>query len=310
MVRALMCLELILNAVNMNLITFSDLFDSRQLKGDNFSIFVIAIAAAEAAIGPTIPKLCKHVGRSPPKHHKNQLTSAYRERHDRGGQRTLLHQLSTKHHKNQLTSAYRERHDRDDQLTLLHQLITLSQSPSTIHSTFQFGFNQVTTVHLKPGYYYVHFSVFYVHLKPGYYYVHFSVFYVHLKPGYYYVHFSVFYVHLKPGYYYVHFFVFYVHLKPGYYYVHFFEPFGFIRFHLLHLPIGFKLWFHQVSLASPSNWLQTGYYYHVHFSMSTFLNPLVSPGFTSNWFQPGYYYVHFSRSTFLNPSVSLAPPRF
>ncbi|CAN6476565.1 unnamed protein product [Victoria cruziana] len=54
MVRALMCLELILNAINMNLVTFSDLFDSHQLKGDIFSIFVIAIAAAEAVIGPTI----------------------------------------------------------------------------------------------------------------------------------------------------------------------------------------------------------------------------------------------------------------
>nr|YP_010624717.1 NADH-plastoquinone oxidoreductase subunit 4L [Alphonsea hainanensis]WBG68674.1 NADH-plastoquinone oxidoreductase subunit 4L [Alphonsea hainanensis] len=54
MVRALMCLELILNAVNINLVTFSNLFDSRQLKGDIFSIFVIAIAAAEAAIGPAI----------------------------------------------------------------------------------------------------------------------------------------------------------------------------------------------------------------------------------------------------------------
>eukprot|EP00268_Persea_americana_P066694 TRINITY_DN9113_c0_g1_i1.p3 TRINITY_DN9113_c0_g1~~TRINITY_DN9113_c0_g1_i1.p3 ORF type:complete len:107 (-),score=1.03 TRINITY_DN9113_c0_g1_i1:2196-2516(-) len=54
MVRALMCLELILNAVNINLVTFSDLFDSRQLKGDIFSIFVIAIAAAEAAIGLAI----------------------------------------------------------------------------------------------------------------------------------------------------------------------------------------------------------------------------------------------------------------
>nr|YP_009670126.1 NADH dehydrogenase subunit E [Azima tetracantha]QCW95445.1 NADH dehydrogenase subunit E [Azima tetracantha] len=51
MVRALMCLELILNAVNMNFITFSYFFDNRQLKGDIFSIFVIAIAAAEAAIG-------------------------------------------------------------------------------------------------------------------------------------------------------------------------------------------------------------------------------------------------------------------
>nr|YP_009240188.1 NADH-plastoquinone oxidoreductase subunit 4L [Sciadopitys verticillata]AMO00716.1 NADH-plastoquinone oxidoreductase subunit 4L [Sciadopitys verticillata]BAW34607.1 NADH-plastoquinone oxidoreductase subunit 4L [Sciadopitys verticillata]BCK60776.1 NADH-plastoquinone oxidoreductase subunit 4L [Sciadopitys verticillata] len=54
MVRALMCLELILNAVNLNLVTFSDSFDSRQVKGDIFSIFVIAIAAAEAAIGLAI----------------------------------------------------------------------------------------------------------------------------------------------------------------------------------------------------------------------------------------------------------------
>nr|YP_009973797.1 NADH-plastoquinone oxidoreductase subunit 4L [Ruppia brevipedunculata]QHB79443.1 NADH-plastoquinone oxidoreductase subunit 4L [Ruppia sinensis]QNH93605.1 NADH-plastoquinone oxidoreductase subunit 4L [Ruppia brevipedunculata]WDD57523.1 NADH-plastoquinone oxidoreductase subunit 4L [Ruppia mongolica] len=54
MVKALMCLELILNSVNINLVTFSDLFDSRQLKGDIFSIFVIGIAAAEAAIGLAI----------------------------------------------------------------------------------------------------------------------------------------------------------------------------------------------------------------------------------------------------------------
>lgn len=39
------------------LLTFSDFVDSRQLKGNIFSIFVIAIAAiaaAEAAIGPAI----------------------------------------------------------------------------------------------------------------------------------------------------------------------------------------------------------------------------------------------------------------
>nr|QYB22822.1 NADH-plastoquinone oxidoreductase subunit 4L [Widdringtonia nodiflora]BBN67067.1 NADH-plastoquinone oxidoreductase subunit 4L [Widdringtonia schwarzii] len=54
MVKALMCLELILNAVNLNLVTFSDFFDSRQVKGDIFSIFIIAIAAAEAAIGLAI----------------------------------------------------------------------------------------------------------------------------------------------------------------------------------------------------------------------------------------------------------------
>nr|QXO02881.1 NADH-plastoquinone oxidoreductase subunit E [Cheirostylis montana] len=33
MVRALMCLELILNSVNINFIVFSNRFDSRQLKG-------------------------------------------------------------------------------------------------------------------------------------------------------------------------------------------------------------------------------------------------------------------------------------
>nr|YP_009299161.1 NADH-plastoquinone oxidoreductase subunit 4L [Pelargonium exhibens]YP_009299648.1 NADH-plastoquinone oxidoreductase subunit 4L [Pelargonium myrrhifolium]YP_009299938.1 NADH-plastoquinone oxidoreductase subunit 4L [Pelargonium trifidum]YP_009300057.1 NADH-plastoquinone oxidoreductase subunit 4L [Pelargonium tetragonum]YP_009339113.1 NADH-plastoquinone oxidoreductase subunit 4L [Pelargonium quinquelobatum]YP_784129.1 NADH dehydrogenase subunit 4L [Pelargonium x hortorum]Q06FQ2.1 RecName: Ful len=54
MIRALMSLELMLNGVNLNFVTFSDFFDSRQLKGDIFSIFVIAIAAAEAAIGPAI----------------------------------------------------------------------------------------------------------------------------------------------------------------------------------------------------------------------------------------------------------------
>nr|YP_010187339.1 NADH-plastoquinone oxidoreductase subunit 4L [Utricularia tenuicaulis]QWZ47726.1 NADH-plastoquinone oxidoreductase subunit 4L [Utricularia tenuicaulis] len=54
MVRALMCLELILNSVNINFITFSNILDNRQLRGDIFSIFVIAIAAAEAAIGPAI----------------------------------------------------------------------------------------------------------------------------------------------------------------------------------------------------------------------------------------------------------------
>lgn len=54
MVRALMCLELIVNSVNINLVTFSDIFDTRQLKGNIFSIFIIAVAAAEAAIGLAI----------------------------------------------------------------------------------------------------------------------------------------------------------------------------------------------------------------------------------------------------------------
>ena len=54
MVKALMCFELILNAVTINFVTFSDFFYSHQLKGNVFSIFVIAIAAAKAAIGPAI----------------------------------------------------------------------------------------------------------------------------------------------------------------------------------------------------------------------------------------------------------------
>ncbi|MBO0139451.1 NADH-quinone oxidoreductase subunit K, partial [Vibrio sp. Vb2736] len=38
----------------MNFVTFSDFFDNSQLKGEIFCIFVIAIAAAEAAIGLAI----------------------------------------------------------------------------------------------------------------------------------------------------------------------------------------------------------------------------------------------------------------
>nr|YP_010463860.1 NADH-plastoquinone oxidoreductase subunit 4L [Anemia phyllitidis]UUL71126.1 NADH-plastoquinone oxidoreductase subunit 4L [Anemia phyllitidis] len=54
MVRALMCLELILNAVNINLTTFSNFVDNQRITGEIFSLFVIAIAAAEAAIGSSI----------------------------------------------------------------------------------------------------------------------------------------------------------------------------------------------------------------------------------------------------------------
>nr|YP_009667946.1 NdhE [Radula japonica]QCW58721.1 NdhE [Radula japonica] len=51
LVRALMCLELVLNAVNINLVTFSSFFDKLKIKGEIFSIFVISTAAAEATIG-------------------------------------------------------------------------------------------------------------------------------------------------------------------------------------------------------------------------------------------------------------------
>jgi len=45
----LMSIELILNAVNINLIAFSRYFG--QVHGQVFAIFVIAIAVAEAAVG-------------------------------------------------------------------------------------------------------------------------------------------------------------------------------------------------------------------------------------------------------------------
>nr|YP_009514534.1 NADH-plastoquinone oxidoreductase subunit 4L [Lygodium microphyllum]AXG76132.1 NADH-plastoquinone oxidoreductase subunit 4L [Lygodium microphyllum] len=54
MVRALMCIELIFNAVNMNFIAFSNSFENSRLEGEIFSLFIIAVAAAEAAIGLSI----------------------------------------------------------------------------------------------------------------------------------------------------------------------------------------------------------------------------------------------------------------
>lgn len=54
MIRALMCLELMLNGVNINLIAFSNYLDPLEIKGQVFVIFIIAVAAAEAAIGLAI----------------------------------------------------------------------------------------------------------------------------------------------------------------------------------------------------------------------------------------------------------------
>jgi NADH-quinone oxidoreductase subunit K len=45
----LMSIELILNAVNVNLVAFSRLFD--HVNGQIFAIFVITVAVAEAAVG-------------------------------------------------------------------------------------------------------------------------------------------------------------------------------------------------------------------------------------------------------------------
>ena len=54
MIRALMCLELMLNGVNVNLVAFSSFLDPEKMRGQVFAIFIIAIAAAEAAIGLAI----------------------------------------------------------------------------------------------------------------------------------------------------------------------------------------------------------------------------------------------------------------
>jgi NAD(P)H-quinone oxidoreductase subunit 4L len=53
-VRVLMSVELMLNAVNLNLMAFSNYLDPQTIKGQVFTVFVIAIAAAEAAIGLAI----------------------------------------------------------------------------------------------------------------------------------------------------------------------------------------------------------------------------------------------------------------
>ena len=53
-VRVLMSIELMLNAVNINLMSFSSYIDGSIIRGQVFSIFVITVAAAEAAIGLAI----------------------------------------------------------------------------------------------------------------------------------------------------------------------------------------------------------------------------------------------------------------
>ena len=53
-IRVLMSIELMLNAVNINLMAFSNYLDAAEIKGQVFSVFVITIAAAEAAVGLAI----------------------------------------------------------------------------------------------------------------------------------------------------------------------------------------------------------------------------------------------------------------
>ena len=53
-VRVLMSIELMLNAVNINLMSFSSFIDNNLIKGQVFTVFVITVAAAEAAVGLAI----------------------------------------------------------------------------------------------------------------------------------------------------------------------------------------------------------------------------------------------------------------
>ncbi|HIE16863.1 MAG TPA: NADH-quinone oxidoreductase subunit NuoK [Dehalococcoidia bacterium] len=50
----LMCIEIMLNAVNISLVTFSRYVVPLLLTGQIFAIFVIVVAAAEAAVGIAI----------------------------------------------------------------------------------------------------------------------------------------------------------------------------------------------------------------------------------------------------------------
>ena len=50
-VGVLMGIELMLNAVNINLVAFWRYTDVSQMTGQMFAIFVITVAAAEAAVG-------------------------------------------------------------------------------------------------------------------------------------------------------------------------------------------------------------------------------------------------------------------
>ena len=49
--RVLMGIEIMLNAVNINFVAFAHFLDPLAVKGQAFSLFVMAIAAAEVAIG-------------------------------------------------------------------------------------------------------------------------------------------------------------------------------------------------------------------------------------------------------------------
>lgn len=53
-IRVLMCIELMLNAVNINLVAFNNYINMTDLSGQVFSIFILTVSAAEASVGLAI----------------------------------------------------------------------------------------------------------------------------------------------------------------------------------------------------------------------------------------------------------------
>ena len=53
-VMVLLSIELMLNAVNINLVAFSAFFERAGVSGQVFALFVIAVAAAEVGVGLAI----------------------------------------------------------------------------------------------------------------------------------------------------------------------------------------------------------------------------------------------------------------
>jgi len=53
-VRVLMSIELMLNAVNINMVAFARYVDPVHIRGQIFAIFILTVAAAEAAVGLAI----------------------------------------------------------------------------------------------------------------------------------------------------------------------------------------------------------------------------------------------------------------
>lgn len=53
-IAVLICIELMLNAVNINLVAFSKYLTPEAFTGQIFAIFVITVAAAEVAVGLAI----------------------------------------------------------------------------------------------------------------------------------------------------------------------------------------------------------------------------------------------------------------